>query len=192
MNACRCTYSILTREVKTPKKTAIKLCYKQKQLFKQIESPEWYHQHCCRSHLAGAGTTTAHRVLSTWPSPQRTAGTSTLSRKLDIFWQHRCYFTCVAIALHLCSNTRAFQKVLEWLLYLFHPGMLGVRRRAAGGGSASHSTDAAGPAPLSKDRLARHPDILDHQSCSSKSTQMRELRRKMYLRGRPRIEDWTK
>jgi len=60
---------------------------------------------------------------------------------------------------------------------------------AAAGGSAQHRMGAAHPGPPSKDRLVRHTDILGHQSCSSKSPQMRWLRRKRYQRGRPRMED---
>lgn len=143
-----------------------------------------------RSCWGNHSTQGAQHVTLTPAHCGHRAGMSPLSRKLDIFWKHWCYFTCIAIALHLCSNTRAFQKVLERLLYLFHPGTQGARHRAAARGSAQHSMDAAGPGPPSKDRLVRHIDILDHQNCSSKSIQMRWVRRKMiHLRGRPKMED---
>lgn len=77
---------------------------------------------------------------------------------------------CTAIALYLGSNTRGFQKALERLLYLFHTGTLGARRRAAAGSSAQHSMGAAGPGPLLK---VKQVDILDHQSCSPKPPQNR-------------------
>lgn len=129
-----------------------------------------------RSCWGNHSTQGAQHVALTPAHCRCRGGTSPLSRMLNVFWKHWRYFTCIAIALHLCSNTRVFQKVLERLLYLFHTGTLGVRCRAAAGGSAWHSMDAAGPGPPLKDRLVRHTDILDHQSCSSKSVQMRLLR----------------
>lgn len=61
-------------------------------------------------------------------------------------------------------------------------------------GSCSAQHGGAGPGPPPKDRLIRHTDILDHQSCSSKSTWISkgQLRRKMYLMGRTRMEDLAK
>lgn len=111
MNACRCTHSILIRAAKTPKKTAIKLCYKQNQLYKQIKPPAVV-QGTFGSCWGGHSTQGAQRVALTPAHCGHRARTLPLSRKADIFWNHPCYFTCLDLFLHLCSNTRAFQKVL--------------------------------------------------------------------------------
>lgn len=131
-----------------------------------------------------------HMALTPAHCGHRT-GTRPLSRKADIFWKHLCYFTGLALFCTCAVTTRAFQRVLEWLLPLLHTGRLGVRC-CQGPCSAQHG--GAGPGPPPKDRLIRHTDILDHQSCSSKSTWISkgQLRRKMYLMGRIRMEDLAK
>lgn len=85
---------------------------------------KYSHQNDTISSAAGAAReqpqhTGAQHVALTPEHCGRRAGTSPLSRKLDIFWKHWCDFTCTAIALHFCSNNRAFQKVLKQLVYLF-------------------------------------------------------------------------
>lgn len=112
MNACRCTHSILIRAAKTPKKTAIKLCHKQNQLFKQIKPPAVLQEtlgSCWGGHsMQGA----QHTALTPAHSGHR-AGTTPLSRKVDIFWKHPCYFTCFAVCCTCAVTLELFRKGWE-------------------------------------------------------------------------------
>lgn len=187
MNACRCTHSILIRAAKTPKKTAIKLCHKQNQLFKQIKPPAVL-QETLGSCWGGHSTQGAQGMA---PSPAHCghrAGTPPFSRKVDIFWKHPCYFTRLALFCTCAVALELFRKC--------YSGFCPFSMQAGWEGGA-----ARGLALLSTVRVQLVQDLLQKTDWSD--TQISGIiravlqnplpfQREMYLRGRTRMEDLTK